>query len=97
MDENRDMKALAENLWSYYEPKIKEMIGPYMKMIRGTVTTRASGGVMGVTFPFDNTELKLPYASSISGAALGATVWVACPATSLSNGVVIGDGKLSNL
>ena len=55
-----------------------------------------SAGTMQVQRPFDSTTLSLPYVSSASSLQAGDPCFVLVPGN-LSNAIVLGDGKLSNL
>lgn len=95
-NQDQDMKALADNLWTYFEPKIKTMLSSGVSYYRAKVTAAAAGGTITVQRPFDQTELALPYVSSAEALAVGdqCTVMVF---GSQSNAVVLGNGTLSNL
>lgn len=95
MGREDEMKALADALWAYIEPKIEKKLRDCVRFYRATITTAAANGVMGVTAPY-GTEVFLPYVGSASGLAVNSQCVVA-EFGSASNAVVIGDGMISNL
>ena len=94
---NSEMKALADNLWKYFEPKVKAATRDCLRMEKATVVSAPTDGKIGVRFPFDETTLLLPYASSLSNLTAGSSVWVGIPYSDLSNGVVMFDATFQNL
>ena len=86
--ENSDMKALADGLYAYFEPKIKDLVKPYLKLWRAQVVTAPADGKIGVQFPFESDTITIPYTEWASTAEVGNSVWVAAPYTDLSNAVV---------
>ena len=93
---DQDMQVLADNLWSYFEPKIKSLLSSGVSYYRAQVTQAASGGTITVQRPFDQTQLALPYVSSAEGLEVGRQVTVLVLG-SQSNAIVLGNGTLSNL
>lgn len=83
-DTVKALETAAKRLWSYYfAPKVQGTQKSMLRYYRARVTTAASGDVMGVKRPFDDTEQFFPYVSSMSGAPVGAQVVI----------VVFGEGK----
>mgnify|MGYP007090218319 FL=1 len=83
-DTVKTLETAAKRLWDYFfAPKVRETQKTMLRYYRARVTTAASGGVMGVKRPFDDTEQFLPYVSSMAGAPLGAQVIV----------VMFGEGR----
>ena len=93
---DQDMQVLADNLWTYFEPKIKSLLSSGVSYCRAQVTQAASGGTITVQRPFDQTQLSLPYVSSAEGLEVGSQVTVLVLG-SQSNAIVLGNGTLSNL
>lgn len=96
-DYSSEMKTLADNLWKYFEPKIKEATRACLRMEKATVVSAPENGKVGVRFPFDETSLMLPYASSLANLTVGDVVWIGVPYSDLSNGVVMFDATFQNL
>ena len=84
---DQDMQVLADNLWTYFEPKIKSLLSSGVSYSGGTITVQR---------PFDQTQLSLPYVSSAEGLEVGSQVTVLVLG-SQSNAIVLGNGTLSNL
>lgn len=95
--EVEQMKRLADALWRYLEPKVDKKVEPYFKVMRATVTAAASGGVMGVQFPFDASSISIPYVTSIASAKVGDSVWVGIPYSKMQNAFVFGSAMFKNL
>lgn len=97
MELAREMKELADNIGRYVSKKfIEPRLQSAVSFFIGKVTTAPGNGSIGVTKPFDSTEYTLPYVSSASGLSVGdnCTVFVL---GSMSNAIVMGDGRMSNL
>lgn len=81
----------AKAFWDAISGKVKALIqsetSNAMRVARFNVTTAPNGSVMGVTQPYGNTELLLPYSQEVAGASVGDTVLVAWWG-SMSNGRV---------
>lgn len=98
MVSSNEMKSFADKLWNnYFKTKVQELVRSAPRMEKATVVTAANGSTMGVQLPFDETILNLPYVASAAEIAVGKAVWVIMPYSSLTNGIVLGDAKLSNL
>lgn len=97
MELAREMKELADNIGRYVMEKfVKPRLRSSVSYFIGSVTVAPSGGVVGVQRPFDSATYVLPCVSSASGLSVGdnCTVFVL---GSMSNAVVVGDGRMSNL
>lgn len=97
MSQQTGMKAFADNVGKYiYEkfvaPKMAQKIGYF----RAEVTSAASGGKITVQRPFDTTSYALPYVGSAASLAVGDQCIVMVLGT-MSNAIILGDGRLSNL
>ncbi len=92
------IREFAENLWDFcLKEKVANATKSCLRLEKATVKAAPSGGTVAVQLPFDSAVLNLPYASSLSGLAAGATVWVGLPYSDLSNGVVMFDATFQNL
>lgn len=96
MTNNQEMKTLADNLWTYFEPKVKAMLSSSVSFYRAQITAAAANNRITVQRPFDDTEISLSYVSSAAELPVGSQVTVLVLG-SPSNAVVLGNGTLSNL
>lgn len=96
MNNNQEIKALADNLWVYFEPKIKAMLSSGVSFYRAQITAAAANNRITVQRPFDDTEISLPYVSSAAELPVGSQVTVLVLG-SPSNAIVLGSGTLGNL
>lgn len=97
MELGREMKELADNLGRYITEKfLAPRMARTVSFFIGKTVTAASGGSIRVQRPFDSTIYDLPYVDSASelGAGVNCMVFVF---GSMSNAIVVGDGRLSNL
>lgn len=58
--QDQDMKDLADNLWTYFEPKVKSLLSSGVSYYRAQVTAAAAGGTITVQRPFDRPSLPFP-------------------------------------
>lgn len=74
------MLTPAEEFWKSIEGKIRSLVEEEMKNSfqcqRYDVTTAPDGSVIGVTQPFGETELFIPYSQEVATAVVGDTVLV---------------------
>lgn len=96
MSGNEDMKALADALWVYFEPRIKSLTQNNLSYFRAEVVSAAANGKITVRKPFDDTTMQLPYVSSAASLKAGAQC-VVLQLGSASNCIVAGNGMLSGL
>lgn len=96
-NDNAEMKQLADNLWRYFLPRIKDATRSCLRMEKATVVSTPANGKVGIRFPFDETTLYLPFASSLASLTAGSSVWVGVPYSDLSNGIVMFDATFQNL
>lgn len=90
-----DVRALADAIWEYILNKhLKDYLSGNISFYRAVVTTAASGGVMGVTRPYDS-EIFLPYSWGADSLAVGSECIVFVFGDE-SNARVVGDGTLSS-
>lgn len=87
----------ASAIWSALEPKlrtmIKEMTDSCVRRKKMVVTKAPNGSTIGVQEAYGNT-IFIPYLSTLSGVAVGQSVWVDY-SYSLANAVAVlrGSGK----
>ena len=74
------MLTPAEEFWKSIESKTRSLVEEEMQNSfqceRYDVTTAPNGAVIGVTQPFGETELFIPYSQEVSTATVGDTVLV---------------------
>lgn len=95
-----DMKTLADQLWNYFQPKLERYVGSCVRFYRAEVTANPGSNSLTVRRPFDTVTQTLPCVASIANAAVGSQVVVLVLGRqngNISNSVVIGNGKLTNL
>ena len=97
LNEQQGFYELANNLWEqFFKNRVKEMLVNNVSYFKAEVKSTASGGKIGVQRPFDNTELHLPYAQSVSGVQVGDQVLVLVFGD-MSNSFIIAKADLSTL
>jgi len=97
MELTREMKELADNIGRYVTERfLKPKLASSVSFFIGKVQTAPSAGVVVVQRPFDSTSYSLPYVSSASSLSVGDKCMVFVFG-SMSNAIVMGDGRLSNL
>lgn len=88
------MKMFADQLWEYMLPKINELLSRNISFFRAQVVSNPGGGMLEVERPLENGTLTIPCTTAMSGAAEGQQVTVFVFG-SLSNAVVVADGKMN--
>ena len=96
MSEAEQMKVLADQLWYYFQPKVKDMLRTSVSYFRAQVVTSPGDGTLEVKRPSDTTTMTLPCTSAVSGAAVDDQV-IVFVLGDLSNAVVVSDGKMTAL
>lgn len=96
MDDQEQMKILADNLFFYMKPKIEKMMLNNVKFFRAQVVSNPGNNTLEVQQAFDTTTMTLPCSTGVSSAVAGDQVTVLVMG-SLSNAVVVSDGKMSTL
>lgn len=97
MELTREMKELADNIGRYVTEKfLRPKLASSVSYFIGRVKTAPNAGVIGVERPFDSADYHLPYVSSAAGLSVGDNCMVFVFG-SMSNAIVMGDGKVSNL
>lgn len=98
MDNNENIKNLAESFWKYYEPKIAEKSASAITYFRAEIVANPGDGTLTVQRPYDETAMNLPCVSSMTEAKVGDQVTVFVFGKNLANNaVVVADGKVSTL
>ena len=97
MELTREMKELADNIGRYVAERfLKQKLASSVSFFIAKVVTAPSAGAVVVQRPFDSTTYSLPYVSSASSLAVGDNCMVFVFG-SMSNAIVMGDGRLGNL
>lgn len=96
MNDTENMKILADQLFLYMKPKIEAMMQSSVSYFRAQVVSNPGSNTLEVQRAFDTTTMTLPCTTSISGAVAGDQV-IVLVLGSLSNAVVISDGKMTTL
>ena len=92
-----EMKRFADRIGRYVTERfVKPKLANTVSYYKAEVVAAASGGKITVRKPFDATSFALPYVGSAAGLAVGDTCIVFCLG-SASNGIVMGNGGLTNL
>lgn len=71
-----DVILVWDALKSKISSLVKSLTGNCLRCERYDVTTAPDGSVIGVTQPFGNTELFIPYSQEVADAVAGDTVLV---------------------
>ena len=96
MSEAEQMKVLADQLWYYFQPKVKDMLRTSVSYFRAQVVTNPGDGTLEVKRRSDTTTMTLPCTTAVSGAAVDDQV-IVFVLGDLSNAVVVSDGKMTAL
>lgn len=96
MNDSEQMKVLADQLFLYMKPKIQQMLNSSVFFFRAQVVSNPGNNTLVVQRPMESNTLTLPCSNSIASAAAGDQV-VVFVLGSLSNAVVVSDGKMSTL
>ena len=96
MSAQSEMKSVADNIGKYVylkhvEPKLANVVRFYI----ATVVEGASNGKITVERPMESSQIKLPYVPSAANLDQGDKC-VVLTFGSMSNGIIVGDGTLSN-
>ena len=96
MNDQESMRLLADQLFLYMRPKIQKMMSSNVSFFRAEVVSNPGNNTLVIQRPLESNTLTLPCSDSISSAAAGDQVTVLVLG-SLSNAVVVSDGKMSTL
>lgn len=88
------MRTFANQLWKYMEPKINAKLSSNVSYFRAEVVSNPGNNRLEVERPLENGTLTLPCTNAMSGAQTGQQVTVLVMG-SLSNAVVVADGKMN--
>lgn len=88
-----NLRTFADQLWKYMEPKINAKLSSNVSYFRAEVVSNPGGNKLEVQRPVENGTLTLPCTTAMSGATEGQQVTVLVMG-SLSNAVVVADGKM---
>lgn len=97
---NNEIKELADNLWTYLEPKVKAVTSSCIRFYRAQVTSAPQNGRVTVQKPFDTTYLSLPYISTMEDVEVGSQVVVfvfGSRNSDQNNSVVVGNGSFTDM
>jgi hypothetical protein len=94
MSDMDNMRVFADQLWKYMVPKINAKLSSNVSYFRAQVVTNLGNNMLEVQRPVENGTLTLPCTNAMSGAQAGQQV-VALVMGSMSNAVVVADGKMS--
>ena len=89
----------ALKVWNAMTPMVDRQIADRTRdCVRSTkmiVKTAPANGVIGVSLPYDNTVVSIPYEGTVSGASVGDAVWVTWYYNDMSTmrAVLFGDGS----
>lgn len=96
MNDQENMRVLADQLFLYMQPKIKKMMRNNVSFFRAEVVSNLGNNRLVVQRPLETSTLTLPCSNSIASATTGDQVTVLVFG-SLSNAVVVSDGMMSTL
>ena len=88
------MRTFADQLWKYMVPKLNAMFSSNVSYFRAVVVTNLGNNMLEVQRPVETGTLTLPCTNAMSGAQAGQQV-VALVMGSMSNAVVVADGKMN--
>ena len=89
-----NLRTFADQLWKYIVPKIDSKFASNVSYFRAQVVSNLGNNKLEVQRPLENGTLTLPCVRAMSGAQAGQQV-VALVMGSLSNAIIVGDGKLN--
>lgn len=94
MNDMENMRVFADQLWKYMVPKLKSMFASNVSYFRAQVVSNPGNNTLEVQRPVENGTLTLPCTTAMSGAEEGQQVTVLVMG-SMSNAIIVGDGKLN--
>lgn len=94
MNDMESMRTFADQLWKYMVPKINAKLSSNVSYFRAEVVSNPGNNMLEVQRPVENGTLTLPCTTAMSGATTGQQVTVLVMG-SLSNAVVVADGKMN--
>lgn len=94
MNDMENLRTFADQLWKYMVPKINAKLSSNVSYFRAEVVSNPGNNKLEVQRPVENGTLTLPCVRAMSGAQVGQQV-VALVMGSMSNAIIVGDGKLN--
>lgn len=95
MSDMDNMRVFADQLWKYMVPKLDSKFASNVSFFRAQVVSNPGGNMLEVVQrPLETNTLTLPCTTAMSGASVGQQVAVLVMG-SLSNAVVVADGKMN--
>lgn len=94
MNDMENMRVFADQLWKYMVPKLDSKFASNVSYFRAEVVSNPGNNKLEVQRPVENGTLTLPCTNAMSGAQTGQQVTVLVMG-SLSNAVVVADGKMN--
>jgi hypothetical protein len=89
-----EMRVFADQLWKYFEPKLKDAMALQVGYFRAEVVSNPGDGALIVKRPFESENLTLPCTNAMAGASAGDQV-IAFTLGSMSNAVVVADSRMN--
>jgi hypothetical protein len=94
MNDMENLRTFADQLWKYMVPKLDSKFASNVSYFRAQVVSNPGNNKLEVQRPVENGTLTLPCVRAMSGAQAGQQV-VALVMGSMSNAIIVGDGKLN--
>lgn len=94
MNDMENMRVFADQLWKYMVPKLDSKFASNVSYFRAQVVSNPGNNTLEVERPLETGTLTLPCTTAMSGAQAGQQVTVLVMG-SLSNAVVVADGKMN--
>lgn len=94
MNNNAEAVKIAKNLTPIIESVTKRMTDNCMRSKLYMVSSAPSDGKIGVKDAFDDYEMRIPYASSLSDASVGDAVWCIWMGSNQSTMVAMWKGDI---
>lgn len=89
-----NMRVFADQIWKYMVPKLDSKFASNVSYFRAEVVSNPGNNKLEVQRPVENGTLTLPCVRAMSGTQAGQQV-VALVMGSMSNAIIVGDGKLN--
>ena len=94
MNDMENLRTFADQLWKYMVPKLDSKFASNVSYFRAEVVSNPGNNKLEVQRPVESGTLTLPCTNAMSGATAGQQVTVLVMG-SLSNAVVVADGKMN--
>ena len=89
------MRYLADRMFAYLKPKIKNMMSSNIRYFRAEVVSNPGDGTLVVQRAMDPSTMTLPCMSSMAGAEAGQQV-IVFVLGDLSNAIVVSNGSMTD-